>query len=583
MATDQVKRRLLTILAADVAGFSRLVSEDEEGTLRRLNACLVEFQARIRAHDGRLVKTAGDGLLASFESPVEALRCAIELQRVFAGDTGRPRGLKFRMGLNLGDVLVQEGDLLGDAVNVAARLEGQALPGGICLSAAVYDHVAGKVDALFDDLGEQVLRNIPRPVRTYCIAGLGQKEEPPEPPRKPPEIVRPQPVKPAVARPPAVDAIEDEPRLTAGRGAADLRALAPDEIRPPRRRGVSVLTISLVLAALVAAVAGGVVLMRTMSVDEIEAKLGTAPPKPAAPAPAPPATPQPVAVAPPQPAPQQPAVPPIPPAKLFAAEAVPFVPDAVRQRLQREYVGGAAPKALAISRGNGTAWFVTAQVSEDEARRQALATCIRSAPEPCEVYAVGDRIVSDKGPPPMPAKPYVPPAGQRYTLPFAPERVPLAGPGMRDRLRAEYDNAAAFKAVAVARTGTVGFSTSRATEDEAVRTALETCGDLAGSPCAVVAVGDSIVAPFPETTTVTGLFDPGALPLPQSDRDRVGQAYAQGGGWKALALDRAGKVGMALNRASEAQATQDALAECRAQGGQDCLVQAISVFAVIGR
>ena len=85
LATDQVKRRLLTILAADVAGFSRLVSEDEEGTLRRLNACLVEFQARIRAHDGRLVKTAGDGLLASFESPVEALRCAIELQRVFAG------------------------------------------------------------------------------------------------------------------------------------------------------------------------------------------------------------------------------------------------------------------------------------------------------------------------------------------------------------------------------------------------------------------------------------------------------------------------------------------------------------------
>ncbi len=577
MASDQVKRRLLTILAADVAGFSRLVSEDEEGTLRQLNACLVEFQARIRAHDGRLVKTAGDGLLASFESPVEALRCAIELQRGFAGDTGRPRGLRFRMGLNLGDVLVQEGDLLGDAVNVAARLEGQALPGGICLSAAVHDLVVGKVDAMFDDLGDQTLRNIPRPVRVYCIAGLGRKDEP-EPPRKPLEIVRPPPIK----RAPSAEEIVAEPRLTPARGAVgDLRALEPDEVRPARRRGVSVLTLSLVLAAIAAAVAGGLVLMRTMSVDEIEAKLGTAPPKPAAPAPAPapaPTAAQPVAVAPPQPA-----APPIPPHKLFAAEAVPFVPDAVRQRLQREYAAGAAPKALAISRGNGTAWFVTAQISEDEARRQALATCVRSAPEPCEVYAVGDRIVSEKGPPPMPVRPYVPPANQRYTLPFAPERVPLAGPGMRDRLRAEYDDAAAFKAVAVARTGTVGFSTSRATEDEAVRTALETCGDLAGSACAVVAVGDSIVAPFPETTTVTGLFDPAGLPLPPADRDRVAQAYAQGGGWKALALDRAGKVGMALNRASEPQATQDALAECRAQGGQDCLVQAIGVFAVIGR
>jgi len=579
LTSDQVKRRLLTILAADVAGFSRLVSEDEEGTLRRLNACLVEFQTRIRAHDGRLVKTAGDGLLASFESPVEALRCAIELQRFFAGDTGRPRGLKFRMGLNLGDVLVQEGDLLGDAVNVAARLEGQALPGGICLSAAVHDHVVGKVDALFEDLGEQALRNIPRPVRTYCIAGLGQKDEPPEPARKPPEIVRPLPVKRAAASPVPDDG-EDEPRLAPARApGGDLRAVSPEEARPPRRRGVSVLTISLVLAAIAATVAGGLVLLRTMSVDEIEAKLGTAPPKPPVQAPTPaPATPAPVAVAPPQPVP-----PPIPPGKVFSPETVPFVPDAVRQRLQREYVAGAAPKALAISRGNGTAWFVTAQISEDEARRQALATCIRSAPEPCEVYAVGDRVVSDKGPPPMPAKPFVPPANQRYTLPFSPERVPLAGPGMRDRLRAEYDDAAAFKAVAVARTGTVGFSTSRATEDEAVRTALETCADLAGSACAVVAVGDSIVAPYPETTTVTGLFDPQALPLSQADRDRVAQAYAQGGGWKALALDRAGKLGMALNRASEAQATQDALAECRAQGGQDCLVQVISVFTVIGR
>jgi len=580
VSNDQVKRRLLTILAADVAGFSRLVAEDEEGTLRRLNACLVEVNARIRAHDGRLVKTAGDGLLAAFESPVEALRCAVGLQRALGGIAGGgvPAGrLLFRIGLNLGDVLVQEGDLLGDAVNIAARLEGEALPGGICLSGAVHEHVAGKIDAVLEDLGERALRNIPRPVRVWRVAGLGHKAVPPPRPNPPPRPLD-EPGEPPLERP-----VAPEIRL-----AAD----AEDAPSRGRRRGVSVLAISIAVAVLAAVVAGALVLLRTSSVGEIETRLGTAkPPAPAPTAPAQPPAPAPAQVQPVAPALPAPALPtPTLPApaeppspRRFAADQVPFVSDAVRARLATDYANGAASRALAISRGNGTAWFVVGQPNDEEAGRRAVNSCLRNAPEPCELYAVGDRLVGERLAPPMPPRPYAPPAEQRLALPFAPDLLPLAGPGMRDRLRAEYGNAAAHKSVAIARSGTVGFAVRRASEAEATRAALELCGDLAGSPCAIAAIDDHLVAPAPTSTTATGLFDPGALPIPPTDRERVAQAYLAGGGYKAIALDRAGKLGMAVGRDSEARATADALADCRAQGGQDCLVQVIGIYTVIGR
>lgn len=551
-----------------------MVAEDEEGTLRRLNAALVEFTQRIRAHDGRVVKTAGDGLLASFESPVEALRCAIGLQRAMAamgkGDPRRGRPLRFRIGVNLGDVVVQDGDLLGDGVNVAARLEATADPGGVCLSAAVFDHVAGKVDAVLEDLGEIELRHIPRPVRVYRVEGLGAPEPPPAPIRAEPE---PLDGPPLVREPP--------------RGRRDIAGEFDEDRRPAPRRSVPVLAISLVLAALVAA--GAIYLVslktRTATVDEISAKLGTTAPQPPKPAqPVPPA--QTVAGTPPVqtvPATAPPAPTPAPDPKRFAADLVPFVSDSTRVRLRTEYAGAAGPKALAISRSAGTAWFVTAQPSEDEAGRKAVESCLRNAPEPCELYAVGDRVVTERAPPPMPAKPYLPPPAARLLSPIVPERVPLAGPGMRERLRGEYGNAAAHKAAALARTGTIGLAIRRASEDEAVRVALELCGDMTGTACAVLAVDDSFVVPIPEALQVTGLFDPQSLPIPAGDRDRVAQAYAQGGGWKAIALDRSGRLGMALGRSSEAQATADALSECRAQGGQDCLIQVLSIFTVIGR
>src|SRR5215468_10910400 len=166
-------RRLAAILAADVAGYSRLIGADEEGTLERLKALRRElFDPKIAEHKGRLVKTTGDGLLVEFGSVVDALRCAVEVQREMAGrNAGVPpdNRIEFRIGINVGDVVVEDGDIFGDGVNVAARLEALAEPGSICVSARVQEDAAGKLDLSFDDLGEQALKNIARPVRVHRV------------------------------------------------------------------------------------------------------------------------------------------------------------------------------------------------------------------------------------------------------------------------------------------------------------------------------------------------------------------------------------------------------------------------------
>ena len=166
-------RRLAAILAADVAGYSRLIGADEGGTLERLKALRRELlDPKIAEHTGRLVKTTGDGLLVEFGSVVDALRCAVEVQREMAGrNAGVPpdNRIEFRIGINVGDIVVEDGDIFGDGVNVAARLEGLAEPGGICVSARVQEDAAGKLDLAFEDIGEQQLKNIARPVRVYRV------------------------------------------------------------------------------------------------------------------------------------------------------------------------------------------------------------------------------------------------------------------------------------------------------------------------------------------------------------------------------------------------------------------------------
>ncbi len=177
MASERVERRLRAILAADVAGYSRLTGVDEEGTHVRLKEHLrVLVDPSIAEHRGRVVKNTGDGVLVEFGSVVDALRCAVNVQ---GGMADRNKGLppderiEFRIGINLGDVILDAGDIFGDGVNVAARIEGLAEPGGICLSDDAHRLVRGKLDVVLEDAGEQRLKNIARPVRVFRVRLAG--------------------------------------------------------------------------------------------------------------------------------------------------------------------------------------------------------------------------------------------------------------------------------------------------------------------------------------------------------------------------------------------------------------------------
>src|SRR5882762_8573126 len=169
---DRVDRRLAAILAADVAGYSRLMGEDEAGTARALREHRAAADPLVAEHGGRIVKTTGDGVLIEFASVVGAVEYAILWQRLTAErNAGVPgeRRMEWRIGIHLGDVLVEGDDILGDGVNIAARLEGIAEPGGICISDDAFRQVRGKVEAEFADIGEQSLKNISRPLRVYRI------------------------------------------------------------------------------------------------------------------------------------------------------------------------------------------------------------------------------------------------------------------------------------------------------------------------------------------------------------------------------------------------------------------------------
>jgi TolB-like protein/class 3 adenylate cyclase len=191
-------RRLAAILAADVAGYARLIGADEEGTLDRLRSIRADLiDPKINENRGRIVKTTGDGFLVEFSSVVDALRCATQWQHAT-----RKRGavisddnrIEFRIGVHQGDIVVEDDDIFGDGVNIAARLEGLADPGGICVSARVQEDVAGKLDLSFEDLGEQSLKNIARPVRVYRVRDTAAKS-----PSAPVPSALPLPDKPSIA------------------------------------------------------------------------------------------------------------------------------------------------------------------------------------------------------------------------------------------------------------------------------------------------------------------------------------------------------------------------------------------------
>jgi adenylate cyclase len=169
----RVERRLAAILCADVAGYSRLMGNDEEGTLARLKRLRREVtDPKIEQHHGHIVKTTGDGILVEFVSVVEAVQCAVEVQQDIAernAEVPIEQRIELRTGINLGDIIIDGSDIYGDSVNVAARLEGVAEPGGVCVSGTVYEHVRDKLPYRFTDLGEQQVKNIERPIRVYSL------------------------------------------------------------------------------------------------------------------------------------------------------------------------------------------------------------------------------------------------------------------------------------------------------------------------------------------------------------------------------------------------------------------------------
>jgi TolB-like protein/class 3 adenylate cyclase len=189
LSSEPVERRLTAILAADVAGYSRLIGADEEGTLAQLKAFRKTLlDPTIAKHRGRIVKTTGDGMLVEFASAVDAARCAVEVQRGMADENTeipQAKRIEFRIGIHLGDIIIDDNDIFGDGVNIAARLESIAVPGGISISRAVHDQVRDRINVCFDDKGEIALKNIARPVQVFAISGAKESKTTVSPESKP--------------------------------------------------------------------------------------------------------------------------------------------------------------------------------------------------------------------------------------------------------------------------------------------------------------------------------------------------------------------------------------------------------------
>lgn len=208
MEAPPLERKLAAILAADVAGYSRLMGLDEEGTLATLSAHRTITDELIAKHGGRICGTAGDSVLAEFASVFAAVDCAVEIQRAIAvANEALPeaRRMRFRIGINVGDVMVKDGDIFGDGVNVAARLQEAACAGGICVSRGVRDHIRHQLAYGFDDLGEQMVKNIPRPIRIFRLQFEGRTDSLSEPATETPPA---EPVESPAAEPVDEKAVE---------------------------------------------------------------------------------------------------------------------------------------------------------------------------------------------------------------------------------------------------------------------------------------------------------------------------------------------------------------------------------------
>jgi len=520
-----MKRKIAAILAADVFGYSKLVAEDEEETLRRLASYRAVFDDFITRCNGRVFNTAGDAILAEFSSAVEAVRCAIDVQESLrTRNLAYPasRQMTFRIGISIGDVVERDGDLLGDGVNIAARLEGLAQPGGLCVSRAVYEQVSNKMSVQFADIGEQEVKNIPNPVHAYM--------------------------------------------LSLGADAAVTLKQATPARKPSQKQPRDLAWPIAIIAASVAVLVGAGILYFVVLHPGREHRAAHAPDAPAVVA----AERRAQAVAARQ-------------AEPLVPETIPLIGERERGAIKSNYMPAPDHKALAISPYR--AGFTSGQKDDETAKAGAMDSCQRAletinSKARCELYAVGNTVIYARGRPPMPTEPWIirDPAIER---PFSTKDLPLLNDNARANVEARYPQARLSKALALSPQGTAFFYVGQPSLDEAVRRALENCGTISGVACLLAALDDNIVVPIPTTMKPVGLFHAAANPLitPQLQDEvarRLGNAAS---GWNAVAVGASGHPGLALKAASEQAAVDGALADCAKQD-RDCRVIAIGPFAV---
>ena len=544
-------RRLTTIISVDVVGFSTMSARNEEHALDLLGARMATTETIVKHHRGRVFKLTGDGMLAEFVSPVEAVRAALEIQesmRSANATADQDNQLILRIGINLGDVVESGDDLMGDAVNVAVRLESIAPQGGICVSASIYEQIVGKLTLGAEDMGEQHVKNIPRPIHAY--------------------------------------------RLTPGGKTPIVTAAVP----PPPRKGPSrLVAIAGGIAAVAAVAIAGSWLLHEKSepaapAAQVATSAPSSPATPPAPVVAPPAATA-IPAAPPASDPNEMPAPTLDPAatgpRIYDAADVPFVPD-FRRRALENYGQAEGSKAMAIN-VRGYFSVATRRVDDPTARRIALEECTklvrREVPvvrpiDRCMTYAVGNNVVWSYRPPPLPPPPYVPAARPSPAIPFDPATVPLLmGETARKNLTDHYTTSDRKRALVLGRDHFDWWSPSE-TEADAIKRNLQVCGHLTGRPCVVYAIEDQVLVQTPKLHKPINIFTPQSMTGLDARQQEAVDRYLVANDWRALALARNGRLGIVSGRASENAATSDAISECARAGGTECAILAIGPFVV---
>lgn len=549
-----MKRKIAAIFAADIAGYSRLVAEDEEETLRRLASYREVIDDFIAKANGRIFNTAGDAVLAEFPSAVDAVRCAIDIQESLrTRNMAYPpsRQMSFRIGITIGDVVERNGDLLGDGVNIAARLEGLAEVGGICVSRAVHEQVANKLSVQFADIGAQEVKNIPTPVHAYMVA---MRRE---------------------------DGTYATPKV---KKPASKLAAAPVWMWP------LVVAVVSVVAILVTGFLYNTKLKQTVTAAPAPAATPSAAPAANAVAPSPmptqmakapmaPMSPAGAAMA-PMPAPS-PAAAPL--SGKLAVDSVPFINERIRNYLAGDYSASGDYKAFALNIGGFTGAALN-QPTEEAARNMALEQCQKRAdasqsPRRCELYAVGNDVVYMHGKPPMPPQPWVRHDAMTERA-FVPKDFPMVRDPAKIRLENMFVPAAKSRAIALGPGGQYFMVLGASSVDNSARRSLKSCGAIAGVACLIVAVDDNFVVPIPTLLRITGFFHAASNASIAADtRAEVVRKLADGMGWNAVAVGTAGRPGLGLKAADEQTAVNSALADC-AKRDSDCHVIAIGPFTV---